>query len=671
MPHRFRDLAIALKLNLVQGLVLLAIILAATGWTASHLRQQLTQTALDDLKQINRLAVSMFETYDRSLRNDIERSGRLFSGSFDKPFELLQAGAAPQLLHGGTRIDDRLDLTDTFTAKAGTVATILLRQGDDFLRAATSLKKEDGARATGTLLGTDHPARPSLLAGNPYTGKATLFGRDFMTHYVPVRDASGKVIGAFFAGLEFTEGLQALKKSILAIKIGSTGYVAALDAGKQKGVATIHPAKEGANLLAAKDSLGFEFIREMVDKKSGSIRYEWANPGESSAREKVAVFDHFPAWDWVVVSTSYVEEISGGANAAVRNIAWMALVIIAAALLSGFVMTRQWVTQPLQEIALAADRIAAGDLTGRLTGDSADEVGRLKQAIGKMSENLQTTVSSVRKASSTMLEQSLALVTAAEKVSGSAQVQRDAATGMAASVEEMSVSIDQVAEHAHAAQGLSVSSGQAASQGAEVIHQAVGAMNQITGFVRQASTTVSELGRRSQDISAVVQVIREIADQTNLLALNAAIEAARAGEQGRGFAVVADEVRKLAERTATSTHSISEMIGHIQDGAKAAVHQMEDGVAQVEQGGVLADRAGQAIGEIEGRTNEVITTVGSISGAIREQSLASQTIAQGVEQIAQMAEASYSASQGTAQSAQALRDLAAHLDQALGHLRVR
>jgi methyl-accepting chemotaxis protein len=123
-----------------------------------------------------------------------------------------------------------------------------------------------------------------------------------------------------------------LKKSILAIKVGETGYVAALDAGKQKGVATIHPAKEGANLLAAKDSRGFEFVREMVDKKSGVIRYEWANPGESSAREKVAVFDHYPAWDWVVVSTSYVEEIRRGADTAVRDIAIMAVAIILAAL---------------------------------------------------------------------------------------------------------------------------------------------------------------------------------------------------------------------------------------------------------------------------------------------------------------------------------------------------
>jgi methyl-accepting chemotaxis protein len=287
-----------------------------------------------------------------------------------------------------------------------------------------------------------------------------------------------------------------------------------------------------------------------------------------------------------------------------------------------------------------------------------------------MAENLKTTIGDVRQAAGTMLEQSTALVNSAQQVSHSSAVQRDAATGMAASVEEMSVSIEQVAQHARDAQRLSSGSGEAANHGAEVIQQAAGAMGQITGFVRQASTTVGELGRRSQDISEVVQVIREIAEQTNLLALNAAIEAARAGEQGRGFAVVADEVRKLAERTAKSTRSIGEMITGIQDGAGAAVEQMEHGVAQVAEGGVLADRAGQAIGEIDASTREVIAAVGSISEAISEQSVASQTIARGVEQIAQMAEANHSASQDTENAAQALRDLAARLDQALGRFRV-
>jgi methyl-accepting chemotaxis protein len=189
MSRQFRNLSIALKLNLVQGLVLLAIIVAAALATAWHLRQQLEDTAVHDLGQTNRLVVSMLEAYDRSLRSDIERSGRLFAGMFDQPLELQAAGEAPRLLQKGTPLNDRFDVVEAFTAKAGTVATILVRQGDDFLRTATSLKKEDGSRSTGTPLGADHPARQALLAGNTYTGKALMFGRDFITHYTPVRDA--------------------------------------------------------------------------------------------------------------------------------------------------------------------------------------------------------------------------------------------------------------------------------------------------------------------------------------------------------------------------------------------------------------------------------------------------------------------------------------------------
>jgi hypothetical protein len=154
MPHRFRDLSIALKLNLVQGLVLLTIILAATGWTASHLREQLTHTALDELRQINRLAVSMLDSLrpQPAQRHRAQRPD--FPGSFDKQLELVEAAKHRGCCSAVCGLNDRIDVVDAFTAKGRNRGNDSGRQGDDFLRTATSLKKEDGARSTGTLLGT-------------------------------------------------------------------------------------------------------------------------------------------------------------------------------------------------------------------------------------------------------------------------------------------------------------------------------------------------------------------------------------------------------------------------------------------------------------------------------------------------------------------------------------
>ncbi|HPT49708.1 MAG TPA: methyl-accepting chemotaxis protein [Accumulibacter sp.] len=670
MIRNFRDWPIALKLNLMQSGVLLVIVAVATAWASAGLRSQLVKKAIDELVQVNRLVVSMFDAYDRNLRSDVGRIGHVFAQSHGQQLQWVENNGKPRLLQEGVALDERVDLVDNFSAQSGAVVTIFVRQGDDFLRTATSLKKEDGGRATGTLLGTTHPAYEAVLAGKTYTGKAALFGKDYMTHYEPVKDSSGKVVGVFFVGLELTESIKALKQNLLAFKVGETGYFFALDAGQNKGMTTMHPVMEGRNVIGVKDSKGVEFIREIVEKKTGTIRYDWANPGEDQSREKIAVFEYFPSWNWIVVSGSYVDEFDSVANDAVWRIVLMALAIVAAAVVSGFLATRFWVSRPLREVVAEADEIAAGRLNHAIDVTAGDEVGRLKRAIGTMAGNLKAMIGEIHDASGRVFDYAGTLVASAEQVSQGAEVQRDEVTGMAASVEEMSVSIDEVARHAREVQSLTVASGDAANQAADVVRQAVGAMNQITGSVRQASTTVGDLGRRSQDISAVVQVIREIADQTNLLALNAAIEAARAGEQGRGFAVVADEVRKLAERTALSTHSIGEMIASIQEGADAAVRQMQDGVAKVEQGGQLADQAGQAIGAVESRTHAVADAVGGISTAVGEQSVASRTIAGGLEQIAQRAESSHQASRSTARSAQSLRDLATRLNDAVGRFQV-
>ncbi|MDR1855170.1 MAG: methyl-accepting chemotaxis protein [Azoarcus sp.] len=190
-------------------------------------------------------------------------------------------------------------------------------------------------------------------------------------------------------------------------------------------------------------------------------------------------------------------------------------------------------------------------------------------------------------------------------------------------------------------------------------------MNQISQTVGAASDVILELGEESKQITSVVNVIKEVADQTNLLALNAAIEAARAGEQGRGFAVVADEVRKLAERTAQSTVDISAMVDKIQNSAKGAVDTMQQVVSQVEEGKTLAQEAGECMVSIQQGSEKVSNAVVDISNALREQSRASQDIAKHVESVAQMSDENQVAAQETLSNARHAEELAQGAGQAV------
>ncbi|GHU03654.1 histidine kinase [Betaproteobacteria bacterium] len=348
----------------------------------------------------------------------------------------------------------------------------------------------------------------------------------------------------------------------------------------------------------------------------------------------------------------------------------LSILLILAAIYLGF-STLRAVVKPVEKVRDTVKRVEhENDLQLRVDYQAADEVGEMVTAFNAMMDKLQSSLQSIRTNVDEVATATESLSTAARQMASSSASQSSSTSAMAASVEEMTVSINTVSSSAGDAQGMAQHAGGVAKEGGAIIERTASEMTAISKSVTEASAVIQTLGEESRQISSVVQVIKEVADQTNLLALNAAIEAARAGEQGRGFAVVADEVRKLAERTAQSTGDISVMIGKIQVAAKEAVTEMERVVSQVGEGQVLAQQAYGHIQTIQGESNKVSDAITEISNALKEQSQASQDIAKNVESIAQMTDENHAAAEETASSATRLEQIASEVHGTIAQFKV-
>ncbi len=352
----------------------------------------------------------------------------------------------------------------------------------------------------------------------------------------------------------------------------------------------------------------------------------------------------------------------GGGSPSPGAVAYFLVLGVAAGALPGFYLARS-LAAPLDRLCEVIGRTRSdGDLARRAESGETGGVGRVAHAYNQLIASFHGIVSRIVFNSSQVADAADQLIgDAKETATGSAQ-QQDAAAAAAAASDEMTAGIADVARHAEETAQIAQRASEDSARGATIVDQASAEIERIARSVEESARVVAVLGERSQAISGIVKVIHDIADQTNLLALNAAIEAARAGEQGRGFAVVADEVRKLAERTTSATGEIGTVIAAIQDETRSAISSIEEGSVEARNGAALARQAAEALVRINEGARETMDKVGAIAATMAEHRAKGEHIAANIRDIMAMAGRNLEGAQRTLGAANQLASLAENLE---------
>jgi methyl-accepting chemotaxis protein len=311
-----------------------------------------------------------------------------------------------------------------------------------------------------------------------------------------------------------------------------------------------------------------------------------------------------------------------------------------------------------------------GDLTFRMSGDFKGNFKSYKDKINFLGESLENIIGEVAKVIAATSNATNDITTSIAEMAAGSEEQSRQTSEVASAVEEMTRTILDTSANSSAASDAAKKAGDIAKDGGKVVNETIEGMIRIADVVKKSAVTVQALGNSSDQIGEIIQVIDDIADQTNLLALNAAIEAARAGEHGRGFAVVADEVRKLAERTTKATKEIANMIKQIQRDTSGAVNSMEEGTGEVEKGKSLADRAGDSLKEIIKGSEEVVDISIQVAAASEEQSSAAEQISKNIDAISSVTQQSSAGLQQIAKTAEDLIHLTSNLESVISKIKI-
>ncbi|MBL4914059.1 methyl-accepting chemotaxis protein [Shewanella schlegeliana] len=578
----------------------------------------------------------LIELQYESLQSLAERNADVFRsmypGDFYKPNKTVRVMGVetPALRHKKEQINASKSKVDRYSNLTGGNATVFVRDGDNFIRISTSLKKADGQRALGTYLDKDHPAYRALIKGNSYEGYAQLFGKDYMTIYRPIKDSGGETIGIMYIGFDISSSLNQLREAINKLQLEESGSY--LLVRKSDLTIIAHPQHQTGGKLTA-EMLGGISVEQALTHQ-GSWEYS-----DNFGKEAYAYSINIPGWDWALIGQVDAAELNEESVTLLNiNMAVSVIGMIVITLLLSQVLIRA--LRPLRCLQGQLERLGSGDLSqsfASIDANSKNEVDLITNSTSKMAANLRELILALQQSVTALQTHSNHTQQTARLNGEEAQSLMAQTDQIATAIEEMSASVRDVANHASEGATMSQRVDDAAKGGQTNLNDLVNGLQSLSHQLTDSHKSVEIVNKESQAISQVTEVINSIAEQTNLLALNAAIEAARAGEQGRGFAVVADEVRTLAQRTQTSIAEISQTITQLQSQVKLTADQMNQ---SNELGDASAAQGNEAITqliEINSSIAELATTASSIASATEQQSAVAEEITRNLHQITELA----------------------------------
>jgi methyl-accepting chemotaxis protein WspA len=529
----------------------------------------------------------------------------------------------PRLMTGGVWLGQNRDLSiptpivDEVEKLVGVTCTIFQRMNDrgDMLRVATNVEDLEKKRAIGTYIpfvlpdGTDNPVTAAVLKGQSYRGLAYVVNTWYLTAYEPITDKAGKIIGMLYVG-EKLESVTSLRKAIMEMKVGKIGYVGVIGGkGEHRGryVISKDGARDGESIWDQKDMHGNYTVQTIVanalKQPKGEVFYHeyiWQNPGDPQPRKKVSSVIYFEPFDWVIVAGTYEDDFFGPIGHVhkmiqsqfVKLILAGLLIILVSVLLAVFLARR--LTNPLELTTSLAQKIATGDIQKtreELAGaqaariiQSGDETGELLSAFQTMTGNLDSLIGQVHRSGIQVTTSATEIAASARELESTVAQQAASTTQVTATSREISATADDLAQTMDKVNvSLNDTIGMAESGRKDLTHME-GAMRELVKATSSISSKLSVINDRANKISHVVTTINKISDQTNLLSLNAAIEAEKAGEFGRGFSVVAREISRLADQTAIATQDIERVVAEMQSSVATGVMEMEKFADEVRRG---------------------------------------------------------------------------------------